>query len=147
MELAGFFSVYQTAISNLDEGVRSSISLADLNSDGNLEMVIGNYRGGIEIFALGGSPLLGFRNQKINLCEVNVYPNPSSGVFVVENRTLNSSIAAYSIRDFLVRTVESKRDMNTNIITLYQINYHPGPYFLEVFLSNGKRHAEKLILQ
>jgi hypothetical protein len=45
-DLSGTFSQYEAAVSNLDEGVRSSISLADINNDGDLEVVIGNYRGG-----------------------------------------------------------------------------------------------------
>lgn len=146
-DLMGEFSVYETAISNIDEGVRSSISLADINNDGNLEMVIGNYRGGIEIFELGGSPLLGLRSQKNDLCKVHVYPNPASEVAVLENKTFNSSITAYTFRDYLGRTVESKWNLNASILTLNLMNYPPGPYFVEIFLSNGKRHAEKLILQ
>jgi len=145
-DLAGTFSQYEAAVSNLDEGVRSSISLADINSDGDLEVVIGNYRGGIEIFELGGTPVLGVRTRGVEHRRIRLYPNPASGVVVLENSTWDTSISGYNVRDFLGRTIAAQWGLNRKVVTLNLKSQQAGPYFIEVFLSDGKRVTEKILL-
>jgi len=145
-DLAGTFGLADSTVGNIDLGLRTSISGADINGDGALELVIGNYRGGLEIFTLEGSAVIGIPGSVTNGSQLNIYPNPSSGFFILENNTQNASIGAYRVKDFLGRSVVAKWKLNAQAIQLDLTCCQAGVYFVEVFLSNGKRHTEKLIL-
>jgi hypothetical protein len=146
-DLAGTFGLADSTVGNIDLGLRTSISGADINGDGALELVIGNYRGGIEIFTLEGSAVIGISGSGTNGSKIKIYPNPSSGFFMLENNTQNASIGAYRVKDLLGRSVAAKWKLNAQAIQLDLTCCQAGIYFVEVFLSNGKRHTEKLILR
>ena len=71
-------------------GLRSAAALADLNADGNLEMAVGNFCGGLEL--LNGDITV---NQDVEengistgLGAFMVYPNPARGLVTIEGTGL-----------------------------------------------------------
>lgn len=63
-------------------GLRCSSALADLNSDGNLEMVVGNFSGGLEL--QNGNIAVNQGIEEDGNAGFRVYPNPSRGCVTIE---------------------------------------------------------------
>lgn len=80
--LAGTWTLTDSSFMDLDEGYRSTVCLHDYTGDGGLDMVLGNYRGGVS-FWRSGSPTSAVRGQATPRDLVSVRPNPSSGVVQV----------------------------------------------------------------
>jgi hypothetical protein len=102
--------------------------------------------GGGEIFELGGTPVLGVRTRGVEHRRIRLYPNPASGVVVLENSTWDTSISGYNVRDFLGRTIAAQWGLNRKVVTLNLKSQQAGPCFIEVFLSDGTRVTEKILL-
>ena len=62
-------------------GMRSAAALADLNNDGNLEMVVGNFAGGLEL--LNGNIIVNQGIEEEKNETFVVYPNPAKGRFTI----------------------------------------------------------------
>ena len=63
-------------------GLRSASALADLNNDGNLEMVVGNFSGGLEL--LSGNIAVNQGIEDVAAIDFQVFPNPSKGCITIE---------------------------------------------------------------
>ncbi len=77
--LNGQFTLTDTMFENINEGIRSSIGIGDLNMDGATDIAVGNYGGGLLLFRNTGdsippdtppSPEKPFN--------ITIYPNPAS---------------------------------------------------------------------
>jgi Secretion system C-terminal sorting domain/FG-GAP-like repeat len=74
--LGGGFNNVSERLNGLDEGRQSIGSVADINADGFMDILVGNKRGGIGIFSYNPS-LIG--TVKINeKVEIRAYPNPAT---------------------------------------------------------------------
>lgn len=112
----GFFELYGNIDNNLDGqfeiidstflgnrfGERTSITLADLNDDGNPEAVIGNYAGGITFFD-GIFPTL---SQKVDSSSFKLFPNPGQNEIYIS--TTSASISKVTIFDASGRVLSSE---------------------------------------
>ncbi len=63
-------------------GLRSASALADLNGDGTLEMLVGNFSGGLEL--LNGNIIVNQGIEEAENAGFRVYPNPAQGHVTVE---------------------------------------------------------------
>lgn len=63
-------------------GLRSAAALADLNDDGTLEMVVGNFSGGLEL--LNGNIAVNQGVEELLESDFLVYPNPAQGLVTIE---------------------------------------------------------------
>lgn len=63
-------------------GLRSTSSLADLNGDGTLEMIIGNFSGGLEL--LNGNIAVNQGVEETENVSFHVYPIPAQGCVTIE---------------------------------------------------------------
>jgi hypothetical protein len=112
----GFFELYGNIDNNLDGqfelldstflgnrfGERTSITLADLNDDGNPEAVIGNYAGGITFFN-GIFPTL---NENPTAESFKLYPNPGQNEIYISAKS--STKAEVSVLDLSGRLLSTE---------------------------------------
>ena len=66
------------------EGIRSAPAVADLNGDGYLDLLVGNYAGGLSLFMGALPPPLGITSMQCRRPVLTVWPNPTSGVFTID---------------------------------------------------------------
>lgn len=74
--LSGNFTLIDSVFQNISEGLRSSVSSADINDDGKNDLLIGNNRGGVKIFIQDS--LSNYAEKSSNKISVHVFPNPFS---------------------------------------------------------------------
>ncbi len=100
-------------------GLRSAPALADLNGDGTLEMIVGNFGGGLEL--LNGNVVV---NQGVNDFAENafhLYPNPAQGRVTVEGS------GSLTVTNVLGQTVIAGEIRGSATVTL-----HRGLYFVKL---------------
>lgn len=76
--LNGNFTLVDSMYQHINEGERMLISGKDINGDSKMDLVIGNYRGGIALY-LGDSAAVNVNEIEDQRAEFIVFPNPSSG--------------------------------------------------------------------
>jgi len=76
--LAGNFSLVDSMFHNIWEGARMIVSGDDINNDGSMDLVIGNYSGGVAIY-LGDTSTVPVAEITKPHFDFSIYPNPSKG--------------------------------------------------------------------
>jgi hypothetical protein len=125
----------------MKEGERITLSLADIDSDGVLEMVTGNARGGISFYK---TDLLGPTSSENPLQQsyFTVIPNPSVGSLSIHFR----EEAEYTVQIFQAsgKSMTTTRSRSSNIEVYEAQRWSPGVYLIAI--SDGlHRWVEKWI--
>lgn len=80
--LAGNFTRLDSTFNNIYEGIRSSPTMADVTNDGLLDLVVGNYRGGLAFYI--GDMSVGIAESSQQFPDFLIYPNPNQGKFSLQ---------------------------------------------------------------
>lgn len=80
--LSGNFNLVTNQVSNVNVGLRSTPALQDLNNDNNLDMIVGNKRGGLRV-ALG-TGLSNTIEPAYEEFRFSVFPNPAEDQFTIQ---------------------------------------------------------------
>ncbi len=130
--LAGNFNLVSTNTFGILEGARTAPVLGDLTGDSRLDLVIGNYSGGLGFYR-GLSTNFGIPEERV-LNDWDVYPNPSTGSLHVVFNAFNSKEKNIRLTDISGRIVK-QFDTRGNKAELELGGLSNGVYFLAVELS------------
>jgi hypothetical protein len=115
------------------ENVRfASLSNADVNSDGKIDVIITGYNGTNKVskLYLNTSTL---STQDYAVTKANLYPNPAIESFTIESNQTIDAVNMYDIHGKLVKTFKSN-----NITESYNIDdLFTGVYFVELKSGNS----------
>ena len=104
--LLGQWNLTDSLWKNFHEGARTALVFYDFTGDGQLDAIVGNYRGGLSFWASGsdvGMP----ENSAYNTAAFTLAPNPAQGtVEILPNRVMPAG-AQVLLMDELGRTVAS----------------------------------------
>lgn len=134
--LSGAFSRVDTSFLSIYEGINSSITMADINGSGYLDMIVGNQAGGVAFFK-GAEAIISVKDLN-QVSAVSVYPNPSNGnvyIDVANNSLKNASIEVFD----LMGKSQLKKMVNTARMQL-NLQYLPqGIYLLKFANDKGNK--------
>ena len=106
--LNGQFSTVNSTSSNIWDGGKSALALADINNDNNPDMIVGNLSGGISFFSsdtlLTDTTITNVSNQTKNI-DFTIYPNPSETNFTIKS----SETGTVTIKNLLGNTIYNKK--------------------------------------
>jgi hypothetical protein len=123
------FKKISTHYGNVNEGSSVSLSLADIDNDGILDMAMGNSRGGISIYStdyrLDGTKVVTADPDHLNF---KLFPNPIHDYFVIqstEDVQLDLSISSISGNLLIHKKVitNSRLDFDELSAGLYIVQY------------------------
>lgn len=140
--LGGTFDLVDSTFQNIQDGVQSSIALADLNSDGFFEIITGNYRGGLSLYKRGTGPT-GISTQLE--IPIKVWPNPSNDNIFVQLPGVGSGIFILELYDQTGRIVSSISSRPGQIVQIQTEQLASGIYFLRE--ASNQYKPSKVILQ
>ena len=139
--LQGDFVEYTGPASNIDEGVRTAVSLKDVTSDGLSDLIVGNYRGGLSFFkGVEENPDGGDDSDK-----VIIYPNPASDELTIE--VYNSDDFEVTIFDSLGRKLYFNDINNLNKVKIDVSKFAAGNYIVDVKYGNDSFAYHLIIIK
>jgi len=106
---SGAFEKVFNTYSGIHEGERTSLTVADIDGDGKLEMVVGNYRGGLAYFKQIDSIALGIDQLPTLSAGFSVYPDPANEILNVKSNVVLSAGSTISIVDMLGRKMSTQQ--------------------------------------
>ena len=131
----GQFTELNSTVSNIWDGGKSALTLKDINSDNNPEMIVGNLAGGISYFSsdsiFNDTTILYNNNLNKNL--FSIYPNPNQNKVNISS-TLNGEIKIYNLNGKIVKRKQKISEIETINIS----DLDKGIYLIK-FLQNTKR--------
>ncbi|HIA37361.1 MAG TPA: T9SS type A sorting domain-containing protein [Flavobacteriales bacterium] len=145
-DLYGNFSLVDSMVSDLNVGLRTSISCSDINNDGALDVIIGNYRGGVSMFSFSGDPVIAMDDLHNPKTDILIYPNPSKNLLKIKIDG-RLSIESVIIYDLLGTVVISELLLPGEELELDLKGLKPGLYLVKVHGEDGKDILKKLILE
>lgn len=132
---------------SIKEGIRTSVSVADLDNDGYAEMIVGNFSGGLTYYKGIIPPQKNIDVdvkivEKENVNEICFFPNPTYGQIQCSNI---QKITKISIFNTIGQCVFESTDFNiwNNILNIN--NLKSGFYIICGKLKNGESFSQKII--
>ncbi len=124
-------------LGNIYEGKNSVVDVADIDSDGYLEMVIGNERGGLAIYnttidAASGE-IFSSLDPIVRKPELTIFPNPTKSYIAVESSDVIKHVTLISQLGQILSTT----DVNAKQARLQVPRSSHGPICARVHLDSG----------
>ncbi len=148
----GIFTLTDTLFGNINEGNRASISGGDLNNKGTVDLVLGNYGGGITIFQNSSDTILPIIPPPDTLpVSITIFPNPSTdNLFIQITGLVDSDFAELYVHNVLGQIVYNRKltaTFNQWNIPLDVSAYAQGLYFLKVetYINNSTHQSSAFV--
>jgi len=142
---SGGFQLIDGDFGNIKEGVRTRVAIADINSDGAKDYLVGNKRGGLALFSTLPitSPITNNEELVAQPIEFAIWPNPTNDI-------LNIGIERSNQTDFQLRIVNAlgQQVMAGSIDGNKQLNvsqFAAGVYFVELSSDNAMIGIQKFV--
>jgi hypothetical protein len=134
--LNGIFSLVDSTYQNLYEGTRTSPFGADINNDGYMDLIIGNYQGGVSFYK--GVSSTNSVTELDNFIHWNfeLYPNPATNNFTIKIDNDFKGIYLLEIYNVVGQIITSQKIAN-NISTINTERFTPGMYICKVSEINN----------
>jgi hypothetical protein len=134
--LNGSFTLKDSAYRAISGGDRVSPAIADINADGYMDVVLGNYSGGVGFYK-GKYATVGIQKEKAEQGKLIVYPNPASAVvnFKIMN-VLPESTKQIEVYNNLGQVQFSKK-INVNSISIPTQSWNKGIYTCKLTSEEG----------
>jgi len=130
-------------------GFRNAAAVADLNGDQYVDIILGNYSGGVSFYEgieYVAPPVSIFENEKPIKDALVVYPNPTKGFLTVEiPEDMNRAKASLKVIDVMGRVILLEENFEEETV-LNVSDFANGMYF--ILLSDGKEtYNQRVIIQ
>lgn len=143
--LNGTFNRADTTFMNVWEGTQTAPSMADINGDGYLDMIVGNYQGGVTFFK-GAVSLTSNISDELIHWNFELFPNPADHSVTIRISNEQNSSYALDLYNMMGQTIISQKMLN-NHLTLNTEQLPPGVYVCKVseINTNGEVRIGSLI--
>jgi hypothetical protein len=101
--LGGTWTLESSEFMGLDEGFRAGACLYDFTGDGELDMVVGNYRGGLSFWR--SDVISGIASRAATITTISAWPNPTEGILEMVLAHQLPSGASWVVRNELGQEV------------------------------------------
>lgn len=148
---SGSFELISDQLLEVKSGIRTTITLVDINNDGATDYFMGNSRGGVNFYSdvITDSTIVFVDSTVVNaisymeVLNFNMYPNPANNLLTIE--TENEGKYDIQIFDLLGKIIV-KQSFIGGSTTINVSNLPKGLYVVNLKYKNYSKH-KKLILE
>lgn len=141
----GAFNKVHESIPNLFDGRRSTLCLADFNTDGFLELVQGNTRGGLALFASDLKVDGQVTTKQYKNTSVQLYPNPTTGILNIQGEWSKiNSIQVYNALGVLINQIQVGENQQQDL-QLDFTDLQNGVYVVQVVHKDHNVDTKKIV--
>ena len=132
-DFTGAFVEETTMFSQIESGAFTTVAVADINADGLPEMLIGNKRGGLQLFRDATAVSVAeWQSQALK-----TYPNPASQTVTIQ-LPQDAAVSTCMVKDLHGRTTTLSFTREQNILQCPVSELASGMYFLFVLSPDQK---------
>ncbi len=147
------FELGENNLLSINEGIRTSVAIDDIDHDGLLDMFVGNYRGGLSFYKGDTNLIHNSITETSTLpCSINIFPNPANDIVTIQFEQTPTDLKNLHISVFntLNQIVFENKMNESNSISISTVDYPQG--FYAIFITgtvNGKvkTGSKKLIVR
>lgn len=147
---SGTFTMLDSDLLGVKPGLRSNVSVADINHDGHNDYLTGNIRGGIMLFSdapWSNSSTTGIVNTAPVADQLKVFPNPAKDVLVCRLTNGAQQLVSAQLYDMLGAAINANIIRNDeNGIELSVSNVSEGIYVIQAVDRSGKTYQQKIAI-
>jgi hypothetical protein len=143
---AGQFNTLDTALFGVDVGGRSKALFHDLDGDGELDMVIGNQRGGLSFYK-GGLPDPDAVEELTEKLQFDLYPNPATDEITIHWDFPLTKGVTISIHNLIGQELHREQQQVSNTAVISIGHLPAGLYICTLQSGNAKKSARFIIAQ
>jgi hypothetical protein len=145
----GSFALLDTSVLGTKPGLRSTISVADINHDGMNDYLCGNIRGGLNLYSdanWGNVPVISsIKEPALNQNNMQVYPNPARDKVICRISNSDLTLVSAQLYDVLGETVNvSVTKSGDNSLVLSVSDIPNGIYVIQAMDSHGQLYQRKI---
>ena len=144
--LDGEFKLVMKNYQWIDEGLRSALTIGNLNNDGYPDMIVGNYSGGLSYFDGTTAPPAGF-TEHLSSDIFFVYPNPAGNSLSIRTHGSNN----YESLTILILDISGKEAMRMKNFQLKKnvdiSELRKGIYLIKIFDPSKSKHQTTATLK
>lgn len=147
----GSFLLIDSDVIGIHPGIRSTISIADINHDGKNDYLVGNIRGGIMLFsdtAWGPNVVYsGIADVSSDKTQLEIFPNPAKDKLVCRLNTRQQQLISAQLYNMLgVAATTNISQIDENGIVLNVSSLPDGIYLIQVNDKSGKIYQQKIAI-
>ncbi|NUO03487.1 MAG: T9SS type A sorting domain-containing protein [Saprospiraceae bacterium] len=144
--LFGAFQLLEPAYGGIKEGNQVHLDFDDIDADGWLDVVVGNFSGGISIFRTDiEAVVVDTEAPVLKTGGLKVFPNPGSGVVSIQLTENDPEEKQFFLFDAAGRLVAFS-SQNENLWPVHTENLSSGIYFVQV-ISRQRVFSSKLTIE
>ncbi len=142
--LEGEFTLIDTTFMGIDEGIRSTVAVADINADNYPDFLFGNYRGGMSIYSENDPNIItSIFSPETDIFDLQIYPNPTNNYIHIKIKNYDKSLNI-RVYDVHGREVIPNKTFKQNTQLSVQ-NLSTGMYFI-IIQNEEIQYAERIII-
>ena len=130
----GTYTQTDSTYANIKPGIRSAPYTTDLNNDGLLDLMVGQYRGGLTLYM--GTGQVGIEVDQKPKGELILFPNPTSSTLNLRFSGSTGENVQITVRDIFGKVVRQLNMRDTYNMTINIADMPQGVYFCTLDQSN-----------
>lgn len=144
--LGGAFTNQTETFGGLAEGIRTHLVLEDLNDDGFLDLVLGNFSGGLEIFGTNLPKYINVATEEANeMIGLSIFPNPADEKIIISTSHSSGELTEVELYDLTGKKLLARKWYGfSDAIDVSTLP--PAIYWVKVLQGNQIR-VEKIIVE
>ncbi|MES2287340.1 MAG: FG-GAP-like repeat-containing protein [Bacteroidota bacterium] len=143
--LSGAFSLVDSTYEDIFQGTRTAPNGADINNDGFMDLVVGNYEGGVSYYKGQSTPSSITEPDNFIQWNFDLFPNPADNTVNIKIRNDNNSTYTLDLYTIMGQLISSQKIINNSIIINTQ-GLAQGIYICKVseLSAGGIKTAEQI---
>jgi hypothetical protein len=145
--LNGAFTLIDSTFMNIFQGTRTAPSGADINNDGFIDLIVGNYEGGVSFYKGTGSIVTIDSHYPPITWNFDLFPNPANNSFSIKLYNSNKGNYKMELFNLMGQTISSMVFQN-DVIAIPTETVPPGVYFCRINdLENNTSLIKRVVIQ